>query len=301
MAILKHDSDGFLVGEPANLGRMYSTWTAIRKDVKDIKSALLGKKTPKPAQVSAASTRTGKTAESRKVTQPTTRVRTAVTERKTPPAQHTQKPETRKAGGTVSPVTTINPQKEAPAPTAKTTEKRVDKQTAETKPSKVAQPEVLQPKTQQTAETKIATPTRTRRKNAETATPGRDSKGRFVAKDGDSSVERAEESRRAGEFAEKVGEAVKDAGKTLKRSIRRLRPYRKLPLRLSAVIQCFSAVRETMRALRSSNALCAYSSAHTALKTPKRKRRINLSKRYSNIKRTMKERVAEKEAAFYPA
>lgn len=70
MEILKHDSDGFLVGEPANLGRMYSTWSAIRKDVKDIKSALLGKKTPKPEQVSAARTRTGKTAENRKVTQP---------------------------------------------------------------------------------------------------------------------------------------------------------------------------------------------------------------------------------------
>ena len=216
MAILKHDSDGFLVGEPANLGRMYSTWTAIRKDVKDIKSALLGKKTPKPAQVSAASTRTGKTAESRKVTQPTTRVRTAVTERKTPPAQHTQKPETRKAGGTVSPVTTVKPQKETPAPTAKTTEKRVGRQTAETKLSKAGQPEAVQPKTQQqTAETKIATPTRTRGKNAGTESPNRDRKGRFVAKDGDSSVERAEESRRAGEFAEKVGEAVKDAGQNL--------------------------------------------------------------------------------------
>lgn len=220
---LKHDSEGFLVGEPANLGRMYSTWSDIRKDVKDIKSALLGKKAPKPAQVSVATTRTRKTAE-RKVSQPTTRVRTekptAATERKTPSAQHTQKPETRKTGKTVSPVGTVKPQKETPAPTAKTADKRVGKQTAETKTVKTAQTEVppkaqQQTGKQQTAETKVATPTRTRRKNTEAETPSRDSKGRFVAKDGDSSVERAEESRRAGEFAEKVGEAVKDAGQNL--------------------------------------------------------------------------------------
>ena len=42
MAALKHDAQGFLVGDPIDIGRALAVWDDIRSDVRAIRKAVIG-------------------------------------------------------------------------------------------------------------------------------------------------------------------------------------------------------------------------------------------------------------------